>query len=495
MIHRAQSIIFFFRSNNPILNLVLIIALLYQIILHFCIPVLPHYLNDPAWYFMYLHYFTTGEWIQEELYPSFHQPVLYYSSLGYSVAHYITYLFSRILELPSATLLSHLQFILYLTTARMVFLLTRRQAGQQTGLIVSLAFFWFIPFFNYAHLAMSETWFIAGFLFVIFLFDQSIQYKSKYFIAATFTMAGYIFLVRPIAGVLFPILIFLFLFFAQSEFKLKTILLSSVLFFCFPVTQSVFNKIEFNTWNLREGFGWNLWNRVIFTDNHFPEHSTATIALAKKLNLPDFVPSKGHWWEVTSQLSNLGLQPHEIQDFYLKVDLEGINEYSLQYTLNTLKFGILELPFDPQDAEGVFPEIENYKSYIINYRSKHHMPLVIELEKQNFNFSAFRNAMLSSYNSWNNIYSLISKKLLYYFLNTSLWIGLILQCVKKYKGQFINPTFLLMLVLPFAISIGSCAFEVLHDRYFLPGILLELMATGILISSGVKFLIKSKIVR
>ncbi len=492
MIQVRKAIWLSFKNTTAWLQLLIFITITYQIFLHFCIPVLPHYLNDPAWYYMYCHYFITGQWIHEELYPSFREPVLYYSSMGYPVAHYLTYGFGKLFNILSITLLSHLQFILYLVSARMVFIITKKQSEQIAASIIALIYLWFIPFFNYAHLAMSETWFIAGFLFVIFLFDKSIQSRSKIYIAFTFLSAGYIFLVRPVGGVMLPILIVLYLFIASPKFKLKTILLCSLLFFCFPVCQSFLNKSAFNTWNLREGFGWNLWNRIVYTDGHSSDKLQATTELRKKINKPDFIPSNGPWWEVTSQLSHLGLQPHEIQDYCLKVDMELIKKHSVDYSINTLNMGLLKLPVDLQETEAIFSDIHDYKNYIIKYRSKHHTPLVNELEKQNFNSSPFRSAMLSSYHNWNHLYNLISKKAAYVLLNVLLWIGLIIQIMKCLKQQPISPTLLFFVLLPFAISIGSCAFEVLHDRYYLPGILLEIIVSGILISNGIQFLLKNK---
>ena len=91
----------------------------------------------------------------------------------------------------------------------------------------------------------------------IYLFQLGISKQQLKWIALGFFVSGYTFLVRPVAGVMLPILLLLTLF--RPEFKKVKlqVLSASLCFFLFPLIQAGFNKVVYDTWSLREGFSWN----------------------------------------------------------------------------------------------------------------------------------------------------------------------------------------------------------------------------------------------
>ena len=135
--------------------------------------------------------------------------------------------------------LKHLQFIAYLLSSGLIWLITKPYATNSQRNFLCLAYLWYLPFFNYAHLAMSETWFILFMLCSIYLFQLGISKQQLKWIALGFFVSGYTFLVRPVAGVMLPILLLLTLF--RPEFKkVKLQVLSASLCFFVPIDTSGF---------------------------------------------------------------------------------------------------------------------------------------------------------------------------------------------------------------------------------------------------------------
>jgi hypothetical protein len=115
---------------------------------------------------------------------------------------------------------------------------------------------------------------------------------------------------------------------------------------------------------LREGSSWNLWNRVVAEGDYDPNTSKATFELRKKLNDSTFVANNHPWWFVTSQLSQRGMQPREIQDYCTQVCLDGIQDDPLKYIATTLERGLWALPTVTIETSCIFPEHYQYPEFI-----------------------------------------------------------------------------------------------------------------------------------
>ena len=454
----------------------LIASLIVQCIIHFGIPLMPHILNDPAWYFMFKHYVFKGIWIHEDLYPSFTQPVLYYCPLGYSLLHYISGSIAWIFDCSFAIVLKHLQFIIYLFSGRLLWIIAKPYATNSQRNLLCLMYLWYLPFFNYAHLAMSETWFIACMLSSIYIFQLGITNQKTIWIAFGFITVGYTFLVRPVGGLMLPIVLFLLLIHSHYSKKKIQILFASLCFVVFPLIQSGFNKVVYNTWTLREGFSWNLWNRVVNEDGYNPNLSAATAEMKVTLKDPNFVAKGEHWWDITSQLSNLGMQPKEIQAYCMRICFDGIKANPGTYFETSFKRGLLILPIEIQESICIYSTPNEYTEFLKNYTSRHHQPLLDELNKQEIGNSRISKFGIITYSYWNSFFLKLNNQLLYIAIYVFLLILGFIEIRSFLKHRKLDPVILLIILLPVAMSLAACSLEVLHNRYYLPGIVLEFMA-------------------
>jgi hypothetical protein len=466
---------------------ILIATILVQCIIHFGIPLMPHILNDPAWYFMFKHYLFKGIWIHEDLYPSFIQPVLYYCPLGYSLLHYISGGIAWIFDCSFADVLKHLQFIIYLFSGRLLWIIAKPYATSFQKNLLCLMYLWYLPFFNYAHLAMSETWFIACMLSSLYLFQLGITNQKTKWIAWGFILVGYTFLVRPVGGVMLPILLLLLLIQPHFSKKKTHIFIASLCFFVLPLIQSGFNKVVYNTWILREGFSWNLWNRVVNEDGYNPNLSEATDEMKVTLKDPNFVAKSEHWWDITSQLSNLGMQPKEIQAFCMRICFDGIKANPRTYFETSLKRGLWILPIEIQESICIYSTSNEYTEFLKNYMSRHHQPLLDELNKQEIGNTRISKFGIKLYDYWNWFFLKLNNQFLYIVIYVFILILGLIEIQLYIKHRKLDPIILSIILLPLAMSLAACSLEVLHNRYYLPGIVLEFMACCILLNKFNQF--------
>ena len=453
----------------------LVSTILVQCVLHGGIPLMPHFLNDPAWYYMYKHFLFDGIWIQEGLYPSFHEPILYYCPLGYPFLLYISELISSLFNCSFAQVLVHLQFIAYLTSARFIWLICRPYTSAIASNWAVLAYLCYIPFFNYAHLVMSETWFITCLLASIYCFQRGILNKKIAWIILAFCLTGYTFLVRPVAGVMLPIVFGILLIhpnFKQHRIRLT---LAASCFLIFPLIQSGFNQVVYKTWSLREGFSWNLWNRVVNEDGYDPNRSAATSEMRTRLNDATFVAQSGHWWDITSQLSHKGLQPKEIQGYCMQVCWDGIKTDPANYIAISLQRGLWTLPTEKQESICIYNNAQRYLDFIHGYKSSHHQPLLEKINEQFIGKSSYSNRMIWLYSYWNTAFLKLNFKFLYILFYGIYMLLIGLEIRRIYLFRKIDPIKILLMSVPLAMSLAACSLEVIHNRYYLPGILLQLI--------------------
>jgi hypothetical protein len=464
-----------------ILKYALVVTLVFQCVIHFAIPLMPHPLNDSAWYYMYANYLFGGSWIHEDLYPSFKEPVMYYSSLGYPLLLYIAKIFSFAFSVSFSFVLLQLQFAIYLLSSRLLWLICSSMFGRSLSAMVVLLYLWFLPLFNYAHLVMSESWFIFCVLVTIYYFQCYLKSHERRSLAFSFLLAGYTFLVRPVGAVMLPMMLCILFF--QASFKNKRLIITTtaLLFFLSPVVQSAFNKIFFSTWTIREGVSWNLWNRVITEQRLDPNTFDATAQLRVKLKDTAFLASDQHWWDISSQLSQRGWQPKEIQDYCRAVCVEGLKKHPGKYVVTTLQRGFWELPLEEQETFHTYARPEEYITCLQGYIFKQHAPLMKELNSQSIGGNAFTRLLLNLYKIWHDVFRVLEMKPGYVLL----YLVLIAVSGLLIRDRFVlkqsNPVMTLIVLFVFTTSVIACAFEVFHSRYFLPSIVLEFIAVGYLL--------------
>jgi hypothetical protein len=464
-----------------ILKYALVVTLIFQCVIHVAIPLMPHPLNDSAWYYMYANYLFEGSWIHEDLYPSFKEPVMYYSSLGYPLLLYVAKIFSSVFSVSFSFALLQLQFAIYLLSARLLWLICSSMAGSSLSTIVVLLYLWFLPLFNYAHLVMSESWFIFCVLATICFFQRYLKAHERRSLAFSFLLAGYTFLVRPVGAVMLPMMLGILLF--QASFKNKRLIITTMalLFFLSPLVQSLFNKVFFSTWTIREGVSWNLWNRVITEQRLDPNTFDATVQLRAKLKDTTFVASDQHWWDISSQLSRRGWQPKEIQEYCRAVCVEGLKQRPGNYVMTTLQRSFWELPLEEQETFHTYSRPEEYVTCLKGYVFKQHAPLMKELNSQTIGGNAFTKLLLNAYKIWHDVFRVLETKLGYLLLYLVLIAVSILLIRDRFVLKHSDPVIALIVLFVFSTSVIACAFEVFHSRYFLPSIVLEFIAVGYLL--------------
>jgi hypothetical protein len=305
-----------------------------------------------------------------------------------------------------------------------------------------------------------------------------INQKTKW-IAWGFFLVGYTFLVRPVAGVMLPIVLLLLLIHPHYSKKKIQILFASLCFVVFPIIQSGFNKVVYNTWALREGFSWNLWNRVVNEDGYNPNLSAATAEMKVTLKDPNFVAKGEHWWDITSQLSHLGMQPKEIQAYCMRICFDGIKANPKTYFETSFKRGLMILPIEIQESMCIYSTTNEYSEFLKNYTSRHHQPLLDELNKQEIGNTRVSKSGIKLYSYWNSIFLKLNNQFLYIALYVSIILLGLIEIRTYIKHRKIDPIILSIIVLPLAFSLAACSVEVLHNRYYLPGIVLEFMAVVI----------------
>ena len=371
-----------------------------------------------------------------------------------------------------------MQFSCYLASGTFIYLIIKEQGNIRIAGIIALIYFWFIPFFNYAHLLMSETMFICSLLSVIHTFNKYLIKNSLKNLILAFVLLGLTFLIRPVAGVLFPLMLFAIVIKHRNRLLYWKPILCGLLFLAFPLAQLGFNKVVYSTYTLREGFAWNLWNRVVSEDGYKPELSDANKAMRLRLNDPSFVPETGHWWDITSQLSHRGLNAKEIQSYCMEVCIDGIQERPLAYIRKSVLRGFWELPTEFQETVCIYPTENEYKTFLLEYNSEHHKPLVNALLEQNFEGNWFTKFAIAIYSMWNDLSFFMSSRapFIMLYIASLLSFGYIL--IKKKLRNTITLLSSLIVLTMLAMSLAACSFEVLHNRYYLPGIVMELIIIG-----------------
>jgi hypothetical protein len=176
------------------------------------------------------------------------------------------------------------------------------------------------------------------------------------------------------------------------------------------------------------------------------------------------------------------MQPKEIQAYCMRICFDGIKANPGTYFKTSFKRGLWILPIEIQESMCIYSTANEYSEFLKNYTSRHHQPLLDELNKQEIGNTRVSKSGIKLYSYWNSIFLKLNNQFLYIALYCSL-ILLGLNEIRTYiKHRKLDPIILLVILLPIAMSIAACSLEVLHNRYYLPGIVLEFLACCILVN-------------
>ncbi|HOY48637.1 MAG TPA: hypothetical protein PK281_04500, partial [Flavobacteriales bacterium] len=154
---------------------------------------------------------------------------------------------------------------------------------------------------------------------------------------------------------------------------------------------------------------------------------------------------------------------------------DGIKADPVNYLSISLQRGLWTLPTEKQESICIYNNAQGYLDFIQGYQSSHHQPLLDKINEQSIGKSSYSKRMIWLYSYWNTAFLIMNNKL-FYMLFYGIYMLLIgLEIRRIYLFRKIDPIKILLMIVPLAMSLAACSLEVIHNRYYLPGILLQLI--------------------
>ncbi|MBN1576666.1 MAG: hypothetical protein JW913_08955 [Chitinispirillaceae bacterium] len=444
---------------------------------------------------MNAYFLRTGEFINDSAFPSFVKPVLYYPLFGYSGIINLFLFIADILPIHWTVLIKFFQVVLFNCSALLMYKICCSWGYRIGGGIAALLFLVYFQFFNVALTLMAENNAIFFMLLAIHLLGHGLRNGKYASIIGASLSASVTFMLRPVMGVLGVIMVFLVMI-AKNSGKTKKILLCISAFLLLPLIQSLGDKLVLGTFTIREGLGWNLWNRVVLVDRHFPRNSSTLAQVRLRIGDSTFMPDTNDgWWGITSQLSRHGLQPSEIQRICLLLSIEGIREHPLDYLLRTLRRSFIELPLTTSYVYDVrFGGFGNYHEYLVRFRAeRQHQPLADQVlpTVKTGNITLGDKIGYKLYQYWSTYFDRLDRQWMHGLMLAGYWAVLLLlsyQALRK-KDRGLGAQAIILCV-PLGFSVGTEMMEVLVGRYNLPCLVIYLIGFAIGIDMIIKRLLK-----
>lgn len=430
-------------------------------------------MNDSGWYFMNVHFVNTGEYITESRYPSFDEPSQYYPFFGYSFFLFICQKIGLYSGLSFPLLTKFFQFFMYLTSAVLVKgIIAATSKNKSFAYVIGILFLSYYPYFNTVNIVMSETYATFLIIFTCYLFLKVQLDFSNRISAVLFLMAGYIILIKP---VFLPISFLIIILYSITTITSRSYSsLFMVLFILvFPITQSLFSKFHYDNYKLQSGFGWHMWDRVIFFDKQIPSSSEALDQLKQIYNKENKPISYGYWWDVTKDLSEFGYKELEIQKLCEKIATDAILEHPFKFLFKTFENShIAFLKHNTQ--EKVFPNSVEYLNEIYEFgNEQQHKPLSMELSQQTYYSSFIWNNQILSFNVWyaevSNLWNYLIHNSITLFLFVLAGVHSIYILLKSRFKQ--NRIEFLLWFTAFSIIFGSNLAEYPQSRLVQPAVI------------------------
>ena len=457
-------------------RLLFFMLLIVQVIIALTVPLI-HMMNDSGWYYMNVHYFSTGEYITESRYPSFHEPSQLYAFTGYSFLLFLSNKLALLTGLSTAFVVKLTQLCLHVISAFLIrnsiFRLTENRI---LAYVIAILFLLYYPYFNFVNLVMSETYatfFIILTLYLFIKYWQTEAWKTGFFL---FLIAGYIILIKP---VFIPVSFALMFFVLIRNWQKRTFVSALVLlsFIILPLAQAMFSKQHYGNYSLQSGFGWHMWDRVISYDRSIPENSENLTSLKEIFAKNGREIPLGYWWEVTKDLSEFGYSERQTQEICGEVAMDGLREHPLSYIGNTFINSCTNFLQVNQDI-GVYPTKEEYFEIIEEFSIEpQHQPLTVELLKQSKHSTAIADLILKG----NYAYAKGMNYVNYLYHNVLVMIAFILTGLHTiyllFKGRFKEHVLEFVIwFIAFSIVFGSNLAEFPQSRLFQPAMIFCVMA-------------------
>ena len=452
------------------------------------VPLLPEE-NDSAWYYMNVHYLLTGEYLYEEIFPSFAGPCQYYPSGGYSLILLLAKAIEPILGTSWVNVLSVIQLGTYALSAWLLFAIGRLFNYPKAAIASVALFFLYFPFVYFTTVAMSESLAVVLMLTVLWLTIRGLLRKSTTCLLGAFLVLGYGVLVKPVFMIAFPVFFVVVLAYQWKEKHLKTWAVVILLFLLCPVAQSLSNGSTMGSYRMRSGLGWHLWNRIIYEDNSFPKHAKLALRLSRKLRSRGEPGIRtGWWWEFVAQLSRHGYSRQETEAICRELAMQGLRENKWKYAKNTFARSWALLTQNLALTH-LYETHDQYFAYLTYFgQDRQRAPLVSELWSQREVFSGEnRNVRLSIYHTIARAFSHVQQvrfEMVIAF-GYMLWSCLIVARILRDRSFERLPAFL-VIVVPALVVVGSCLAESPSVRHRLPAMPLIILGCCAVVEDGIR---------
>lgn len=466
---------------NKILRAIFYLIIAIQAIILLSLPLI-QMMNDSGWYYMLVHFVNTGNYVTESMYPSFDEPSQLYSFFGYGFFLYLLKGLSAISGIDFSFMVKTFQFIMYITSAllvRNIFNLITNNIKM--AYVMGIIFLLYYPYFNFTNLVMSETYATFLILLTVYLFAKNQYNFNKMTTAVMFLLAGYMILVKP---VLLPVSVAIVVLFTLNILANKQYihLLLLIPIFIFPVAQSIFSKAHYDNYKHQSGFGWHMWNRVIFYDQMIPESSENLEKLKQIYESHNkSLTHYGYWWDVTKDLSEFGYKETETQEICKAIAMDAIAEKPFTYIGNTFKNCYTNFLIVHRNVK-VFKDLDGYLDKIEEFsHEQQHKPLTDELIKQSYYHAFWFNKQIISFNyayagvmdNFNYLFHNIIVLLLFLLAGIHTVYLLLVSRFKKQQIEF------LIWFTAFAIIFGSNIAEYPQVRLMQPAVICIVMIIGL----------------
>lgn len=467
-------------TKDNIYKIVFISIIIVQALIMISVPLI-HLMNDSGWYFMNVHFVNTGSYITESRYPSFDEPSQYYPFFGYSFVLFICEKISLFLGIGFSGVVKNCQFLMYVISGilvkRIIFQVTKK---EKLAFTIGIVFLLYYPYFNYVNLLMSETYAAFLILLLSYFFLKTQIKLNKLTATILFLLAGYIILVKP---VFLPISIAIIILYSITVISARkySFLIFILYITVLPISQSIFSKIYYDNYKLQTGFGWHMWDRVIFYDQEIPQSSEALNELKLIYKNENKPVSYGYWWDVTKDLSEFGYDESETQEICKNIAIDAIVEKPVKFISNTIKNCYNNFLMDNLGTR-VYLNSEQYLSEIEKFsHEQQHKPLTNELSKQSYYQSFLFNDLILSFNY---SYAKLSKYISFIFHNSIVFLLFVLAGIhtiyilltskfKRNRAEFI------IWFTAFSVIFGSNLAEYPQARLMQPAVIFIIMVLSI----------------
>jgi hypothetical protein len=440
---------------------------------------------DAAWYYAAAHYLQTGEYLYAPDFPSFHGPYSFYPALGFPALILLAKAAAALLHSTWPEVLRWSQFLAYLLTALATWRTGALLRHPLIGWLAALATLLYYPLFRFATFCMTETFSAALIALALWWTLLALRARKPRFAIAAMLLFGEATLLRPTLLLAALPLVALTLTLLWRRRQRRAALAAACCLALLPLAQVACNGLFFDGWHFRKGSGFNLWNRVVYTDHLLPPDMPARIT---RLGVPPASPLTGMralaWWEAAGRLSQAGVPRDAVETFCTDVALDGVRRHPLAYLAGTLSMtaqtltadtyvNIDNAPWQPTPAKLV-AGLGDYDP------SPFWQTMARDLVAEHTRFADARTPAYQAVGEWAKYFTLAQRWGLDY------WTGILFLAAAAawtlraaWRRRRRDLLRLAVIALPLLLVVASCLAERFVPRYKLPGMPLIFLIDGI----------------